>query len=171
MFKQVFRGPLSETGSVASRLGQPGEVRYDSLGNAYRLVYFNESCAHGDAVQFDTATSNVGYQVIQANGAIPACGVFNQCGTAGTITTGYYGWVQYKGTGVVSVTASDFAANLYLIPSNNGALHTAAIASSGTADSDTTASWYWSALPYICGSTISSLADSTLLATVWIDMM
>lgn len=133
--KQIHRGAISETGTVASKLGTPGEYRIAADGDIYRLCYFPTTGSFGQAVQYATADGNAGYNVnIASVSGVRCAGVHNAIITAsqGTATatgqthaSGIYGWVQVKGVGVVSVKAS-YAANLHLVPSTDGGVSTAA---------------------------------------------
>jgi len=116
--KIIFRRALSETSTTASDLGTPGEIRYDTAGNKYRLVYLVGSCIHGGVLQYNSLSGNDGYSVLaNAQTVIRPAGVQNQALTS--LTTGVYCWAQVAGMGSVSVLAS-YAANLNLAVSTAG---------------------------------------------------
>jgi hypothetical protein len=105
--KVIFRRALSETSATASDLGTPGEVREDTAGNKYRLVYMAAAATHGQVLRYDYASGTDGYSVIpndQSKEVAAVAGVQNQAGT--NLATGIYCWAQYKGYGSVSVAAS-----------------------------------------------------------------
>ncbi len=113
--KVIFRRSLSETSTTASDLGTPGEIRADTAGNKYRLVYLAAAATHGQILQYDYGSGTDGYSVIvnaQSKDITPVAGVQNQAGT--NLGTGVYCWAQYRGYGSVSVSAS-YASALPLV--------------------------------------------------------
>ena len=130
MFKQVFRGPLSETATVASQLGTPGELRADSVGNIFQLFKVGsiavQACA---AVQLESTNGTNGYQVAPASIANHgAIGFANQVNSTATYAVGAYFWAQKYGVGSVNLTVTA-AANIMLFASVSGKL-TSAVAQS-----------------------------------------
>jgi hypothetical protein len=106
MFKQVFRGPLSETATVASQLGTPGEWRADASGNLFRLFQVGSitlgPCA---AVFLDSTSGSNGFRVEPATlVSYGANGFANQINSTQAYATGVYFWAQVYGIGSVNHT-------------------------------------------------------------------
>lgn len=108
MFKQVFRGPLSETATVASQLGTPGEARMDGNGNIYKLLQVGSiSLEPWAAVALQSTQPLVAgggaYVVIPASVVQRGAHAFaNQVSVSHQ--TGVYFWGQQYGVGSVKQT-------------------------------------------------------------------
>lgn len=106
--KQIQRSALSETSTVASKIGQPGEVRFDSDGNRYKLLKVGsitvEKCA---AVHLESTNGTDGYTVAPATLAGLGCIAFqNQINSTQTLGAGVYFWGQQYGIGSVNATVT-----------------------------------------------------------------
>lgn len=106
--KQVHRGPLSETATVASKLGEPGEVRFDASGNQFKLLKVGsitlQKCA---AVQLESTNGTDGYTVAPASiMSLGAIAFQNQINSTQTLGSGVYFWGQQYGVGSVCATAT-----------------------------------------------------------------
>jgi hypothetical protein len=126
MLKQVNRGPLSETATVASQLGQPGEWRFGTGTDAgwYQLVYINSTASYGHVLQSFTGATNVGYWVVPLIVSnVKPVGVLNQIATNATVAASTYAWVQRKGMGVCSIASTaSVDVNLPLMPTDSAGL-------------------------------------------------
>jgi hypothetical protein len=121
--KQIHRRALSETSATASDLGTPGELRYDSDGNIYRLFRSLATLSHGASFHRATATaSTASYGVnVAANSLNKPAGVHNQW-TASISASDIFFWGQVRGRGPVLQGGTSAAAGANLVHSTAGAV-------------------------------------------------
>lgn len=97
-FAEVLRPGL--TSNEAAPLAQPGTIYNDGLtGNAYKYVLVEDmAVALGDVVEYSDTT---GYEVTKDRSGGASIGRFVAGVALGTISDGYYGWIQVSGKATV----------------------------------------------------------------------
>lgn len=66
---KIFRRPVTDTSTLASDLGTPGEYRIESDGRKYQLVQAGSTIAAGAVLQLDAVSASVGY-IVDENVAV-----------------------------------------------------------------------------------------------------
>jgi hypothetical protein len=75
---KIFRRNVTDTSTVASDLGTPGEYRIESDGRKYQLVQAGSTVAIGAVLQLDAVSASVGYIVDENVGSnFPLRGINN----------------------------------------------------------------------------------------------
>lgn len=75
---KIFRRPVTDTSTLASDLGTPGEYRHESDGRKYQLVQAGSTIAIGAVLQLDAVSASVGYIVDENVGSnFPLRGINN----------------------------------------------------------------------------------------------
>jgi len=117
MAKHLWRRDVTDTSTTASDIGTPGEIRRESDGSIYRLVYASASMEDGNVFQLHSTSGSDGYTGGNAwSLSVPVFGVNN---TGASVAASAYFFAKIEGIGYVN-PGEDLTANTLIVPSTSG---------------------------------------------------